>query len=103
MPSRDTLFTGHYPSLHGVTKTDGLAKPHNTPAMRWPDSTGVPTMGEWFRAGRYRTHYRGKWHISYADLPTPGSKAQEPSNAVHSSRSWLASRRWWRRRIASAR
>jgi len=86
LPSRATLFTGHYPSLHGVTKTDGLAKSHNDPAMRWLDPAGVPTMGDWFRAGGYRTHYRGKWHISYADLPTPGSheglKASDDSGAV---------------------
>ena len=25
-PSRTTLFTGHYPSLHGVTQTTGAAK-----------------------------------------------------------------------------
>ncbi len=24
-PSRASLMTGHYPSLHGVTQTDGLA------------------------------------------------------------------------------
>ncbi len=86
LPSRATLFTGHYPSLHGVTKTDGLAKPHNDPAMGWLDPAGVPTMGDWFRAGGYRTHYRGKWHISYADLPTPGSheglKASDDNGAV---------------------
>ncbi|MEI6829032.1 MAG: sulfatase-like hydrolase/transferase [Synechococcaceae cyanobacterium ELA445] len=86
LPSRATLFTGHYPSLHGVTKTDGLAKPHNDPAMGWLDPTGVPTLGDWFRAGGYRTHYRGKWHISYADLPTPGSheglKASDDNGAV---------------------
>ena len=86
MPSRATLFTGHDPSLHGVTKTDGLAKPHNDPAMRWLDPTGVPTMGDWFRAGAYHTHYRRKWHTSYADLPTPGSleglKASDDSGAV---------------------
>jgi arylsulfatase A-like enzyme len=43
-------------------------------------------MGNWFRAGGYRTHYRGKWHISYADLPTPGSheglKASDDNGAV---------------------
>jgi arylsulfatase A-like enzyme len=86
LPSRATLFTGHYPSLHGVTKTDGLAKPHDDPAMRWLDPAGVPTMGDWFRAGGYSTHYRGKWHISYADLPTPGRheglSASDDSGAV---------------------
>ena len=44
LPSRATLFTGQYPSLHGVTKTDGLAKSHNDPAMGWLDPAGVPTM-----------------------------------------------------------
>jgi len=86
LPSRATLFTGHYPSLHGVTKTDGLAKPHNDPAMRWLDPNGVQTLGDWFRAGGYRTHYRGKWHISYADLSSPGSheglKASDDNGAV---------------------
>lgn len=86
LPSRATLFTGQYPSLHGVTKTDGLAKPHNDPAMRWLDPAGVPTMGDWFRAGGYRTHYRGKWHISAADLPSPdgheGLMASDDNGAV---------------------
>lgn len=86
LPSRATLFTGHYPSLHGVTKTDGLAKPRNDPAMRWLDPADVPTMGDWFRAGGYRTHYRGKWHISYADLLVPGNheglQASDDSGAV---------------------
>ncbi|MFN7149568.1 MAG: sulfatase-like hydrolase/transferase [Microthrixaceae bacterium] len=73
VPSRATLFTGQYPSLHGVSQTDGVAKPHNDPAMRWLDPAGVPTLGDWFRGGGYRTHYRGKWHISHADLPVAGS------------------------------
>ncbi|HVT42189.1 MAG TPA: sulfatase-like hydrolase/transferase, partial [Acidimicrobiales bacterium] len=36
-----------------------------------PDA--VPTLGDWFRAGGYETHYRGKWHISHADLLVPGT------------------------------
>ncbi len=28
----------------------------------------VPTLGNWFRAAGYDTHYDGKWHISHADL-----------------------------------
>jgi arylsulfatase A-like enzyme len=72
-PSRATLFTGQYPSLHGVTSTDGVAKQANDPAMTWLDPDSVPTLGDWFRAGGYRTHYRGKWHVSHADLMAPGT------------------------------
>ena len=41
--------------------------------MQWLDPNSVPTLGDWFRAGGYETHYRGKWHISHADLMIPGS------------------------------
>ena len=73
VPSRATLFTGQYPSLHGVSQTDGVAKHSDDPGMRWLDPDAVPTLGDWFRAGGYQTHYRGKWHVSHADLPVPGS------------------------------
>jgi len=72
-PSRASLFTGQYPSLHGVTATDGLAKSAVGPGMHWLDPDSVPTMGDWFRAAGYRTHYRGKWHVSHADLVVPGT------------------------------
>jgi len=72
-PSRATLFTGQYPSLHGVTSTDGLAKMATDPGIHWLDPDEIPTLGDWFRAGGYRTHYRGKWHISHADLSIPGT------------------------------
>ena len=60
LPSRSSLFTGQYPSLHGVRNTDGLAKTADDPAMVWLDPDQVPTMGDWFRAAGYETHYRGK-------------------------------------------
>ena len=41
--------------------------------MHWLDPDSVPTLGDWFRAGGYRTHYRGKWHVSFADLVIPGT------------------------------
>jgi arylsulfatase A-like enzyme len=72
-PSRATLFTGQYPSLHGVKSTDGTAKQASDPAMGWLDPNSVPTLGDWFRAGGYKTHYRGKWHVSHADLLIPGT------------------------------
>jgi arylsulfatase A-like enzyme len=73
VPSRATFFTGQYPSLHGVSQTDGVAKHPDDPAMHWLDPDEVPTLGDWFRAGGYQTHYRGKWHVSHADLPMPGT------------------------------
>ena len=72
VPSRATLFTGQYPSLHGVSQTDGIAKQVMDPAMQWLDPDEVPTLGDWFRAGGYQTHYRGKWHVSHANLSIPG-------------------------------
>ncbi len=68
VPSRPTIFTGHYPDLHGVTQTDGLGKMSDDSRMRWLRQGEVPTLGNWFRAAGYDTHYHGKWHISHADL-----------------------------------
>ena len=68
VPSRPTLFTGQYPDVHGVTQTDGLGKDAGDSRMRWLPEGEVPTLGNWFRAGGYDTHYDGKWHISHADL-----------------------------------
>jgi choline-sulfatase len=86
LPSRATLFTGQYPSLHGASQTDGLAKKNTDPDMTWLDPDSVPTLGDWFRAGGYRTHYRGKWHISHADLSIPGTheglKASDAAGAL---------------------
>ncbi len=70
-PSRASIMTGQYPSLHGVTQTDGLAKSADGPEMFWLAPDTVPTIGDWFRAGGYRTFYKGKWHVSHAHLPAP--------------------------------
>jgi choline-sulfatase len=75
VPSRACLFTGHYPTLHGVRTTDGAAKSAHDPNMFWLDPNTVPTMGHYFRAAGYRTYYRGKWHVSHADLTTPDTRA----------------------------
>lgn len=79
VPSRATIFTGQYPSLHGVSQTTGTAKQSNDPDVFWLDADTVPTMGDYFRAGGYRTYYRGKWHVSHADIMMPGTHA-----ALHS-------------------
>ncbi len=73
VPSRPTIFTGHYPDLHGVTQTDGLGKTASDSRMRWLPPGEVPTLGNWFRAAGYDTHYDGKWHISHADLIDPAT------------------------------
>ena len=36
--------------------------------MFWLAPDTVPTLGDWFRAGGYRTYYKGKWHASHAHL-----------------------------------
>ncbi len=68
VPSRPTIFTGQYPDLHGVTQTDGLGKMADDSRLRWLPVGEVPTLGHWFRAAGYDTHYDGKWHLSHADL-----------------------------------
>lgn len=68
-PSRASLLTGQYPSLHGVTQTDGVPKDAtNGDEMFWLAPDTVPTLGDWFRAGGYRTYFKGKWHASHAHL-----------------------------------
>jgi arylsulfatase A-like enzyme len=73
VPSRPTIFTGQYPDLHGVTQTDGIGKVFNDSRMRWLRRGEVPTLGNWFTAAGYDTHYDGKWHISHADLDDPAT------------------------------
>ena len=70
-PSRASLLTGQYPSLHGVTQTDGLAKSADSDDMFWLAPDTVPTLGDWFRAGGYRTYFKGKWHASHVYLDDP--------------------------------
>ncbi len=36
--------------------------------MFWLAPDAVPTLGDWFRAGGYRTYFKGKWHASHAYL-----------------------------------
>lgn len=85
VPSRPTIFTGQYPDLHGVTQTDGIGKRYDDSRLRWLRANEVPTLGNWFRAAGYDTHYDGKWHISHADLHDPrtgGSLATNDDDGV---------------------
>ncbi|HEY4641336.1 MAG TPA: sulfatase-like hydrolase/transferase [Thermoanaerobaculia bacterium] len=79
-PSRTSIFTGQYPSLHGVTQTDGIGKHAWDPGMFWLDPDTVPTLGDWMRAAGYDTYYKGKWHVSFADIVTPGTHNSVQSN-----------------------
>ncbi len=83
VPSRPTIFTGQYPDLHGVTQTDGLGKMADDTRLRWLRPGEVPTLGNWFRAAGYDTHYDGKWHISHADLFDPATGAPLATNDAH--------------------
>jgi arylsulfatase A-like enzyme len=67
-PSRASLLTGQYPSLHGVTQTDGLSKSASGDEVSWLAPDSVPTLGDWFRTAGYRTYFKGKWHASHAHL-----------------------------------
>ncbi|MCC7251810.1 MAG: sulfatase-like hydrolase/transferase [Hyphomicrobium sp.] len=74
VPSRTSLYTGHYPSLHGVANTDGAAKAANDPDMHWLLPGSVPTLGHYLRHAGYRTLWKGKWHVTEADLKVPGTE-----------------------------
>lgn len=74
VPSRTSLYTGHYPSLHGVASTDGAAKAANDPDMHWLLPGSVPTIGHYLRHAGYRTIWKGKWHATEADLKVPGTE-----------------------------
>ncbi|MCY1022483.1 sulfatase-like hydrolase/transferase [Pyxidicoccus sp. MSG2] len=64
IPSRTAIMTGQYGTRTGVTQTDGLFKSGDAAAFPWLRPDGIPTLGHWFRAAGYRTHYFGKWHVS---------------------------------------
>ena len=89
-PSRTSFLTGQYPSLHGVTQTSGIAKSSLEEDLFWLDPTTVPTMGDWFRAGGYDTYYKGKWHVSDADLYEPGSHSPFQASTTDGQRDLAA-------------
>jgi len=72
-PSRASLYTGQYPSLHGVTQTDGGGETAFTPDIFWLDPNTVPTFGDYLRTAGYNTFWKGKWHASHADILIPGT------------------------------
>jgi len=79
VPSRTSLLTGHYPSLHGASQTDGAAKGPTEADMFWLDANTVPTLGDYVRAAGYESYWIGKWHVSHADILQPGTQTGLPS------------------------
>jgi arylsulfatase A-like enzyme len=63
-PSRGVMFTGQYGARTGLTQTSGMAKRGHEPLYPWLAQDGAPTLGDWFRALGYSTHWFGKWHLS---------------------------------------
>jgi len=78
-PSRASIFTGQYPTLHGVSQTSGSAKSAIEEDLYWLQPGTVPTLGNYFRAAGYDTYWKGKWHISDGDIYQPGSYNPIPS------------------------
>lgn len=64
-PSRSVMMTGQYGTRTGVTQTDGMFKSGDAVNFPWLAPNGIPTIGDWFRAAGYSTHYFGKWHVSH--------------------------------------
>ena len=61
------------------------ARPMTTPGCAGCGAARCSTLGNWFRAAGYDTHYDGKWHISHADLhdsATGGPLATNDDNGV---------------------
>lgn len=91
-PSRASMYTGQYPSLHGVSQTSGAAKASIEKDLFWLEPATVPTLGNYMRAAGYDTYWKGKWHVSDADLYQPASWNPLPSYTDTGKRDpWLES------------
>lgn len=90
VPARATLQTGTYPSVHGCTNTDGIAKEDDDPLMTWLPKFTVPTIGNYLKNEGFKSYLKGKWHISDASLKgNSGDEIPsydyygEPIDAIH--------------------
>lgn len=79
VPSRTSLLTGHYPSLHGCSQTDGAAKRAVEHDMFWLDANTVPTLGDYAVGAGYESYWIGKWHVSHSDILQPGTNTGLPA------------------------
>jgi arylsulfatase A-like enzyme len=86
-PSRASLMTGVYPSIHGVYNNIS-----NPTAIRRAPRPGLPMFSEGLREAGYRLVYSGKWHVSDDEGPadrgweelvvTGGKGAYRPRSAA---------------------
>jgi arylsulfatase A-like enzyme len=67
VPSRTAMLTGQYSTVTGVTTTYGLFTEPEEVQLLAPD--GVPTVGDWFRAAGYSTHFFGLFDVAEVDEP----------------------------------
>jgi len=73
-PSRACIMTSSYTT--GVDDTNGMFTTLDDLTWLNPDT---PTIGDWFQAAGYSTHYFGKWHVSDVDKASPeGTFSMEP-------------------------
>ncbi|MEO6817628.1 MAG: sulfatase-like hydrolase/transferase [Edaphobacter sp.] len=63
VPSRNSMFTGRYPTETGIIDNGGLATAHLDPQR-------FPMMGKIFERGGYSTAYFGKWHLACPEEET---------------------------------
>lgn len=63
-PSRASLFTGRYPTEHGVWNNVNVAN-----ALSRGPRPGVPFWSEDLKAAGYRLGFAGKWHVSNTTNP----------------------------------
>jgi len=67
VPSRTALLTGQYSTVTNVTTTYGLFTEPEEVQLLEPD--GVPTMGDWFNAAGYSSHFFGLFDVAQVDEP----------------------------------
>lgn len=72
-PGRASIYTGQYPSLHGVSQTDGGGETAFSPEIFWLDPNTLPSFGDYLRTAGYSTFWEGKWHASHSDIVIPGT------------------------------
>ncbi|HET7768537.1 MAG TPA: sulfatase-like hydrolase/transferase [Chloroflexota bacterium] len=80
-PTRASLWSGLWPSHHGVLLNTHWRSPAPAPQnARLPD--GTPTLGTVLRDAGYATAYFGKWHVGpESDLPRCGFEHSPPPGA----------------------